>query len=349
MRILQVGSSMPDDWGGIERYVTYLSGALGERGHEVVVVAPAGSPLAQHNQGRVVSGSVRWKQDPAALAFYLRLLRNQSFDAVSVHFSPDYLVPAWAARLRRQRGLVLTRHVALPFPAKRARQYSRLYDRFIGVSGAVVEALRTSGLAEKSLSRVETGVPPLVPTLSRDEARTALGITDEFAVGSFSRLVPEKGIDVLLRACRDTDLSVHVFGEGPDKDKLRQQGGRNAFFHGQVADVADVMVAMDAIVVPSVWPEALGLTTLESMSLGIPLVASEVGGIPEAVNNGTTGLLVSPGDSDALKAALMRLKGDRGLCQSLGSAAKAYFLSERTPAQMAEATEKVYRAAAGLV
>ncbi len=349
MRILQVGSSMPDDWGGIERYVTFLTGALAARGHEVALTAPAGSPLASRSTVSLIPLRVRQKYDLTACAAYLRLFRATNYDIVNTHFSPDYLVPAWAAKLAHQKGTVLTRHVAVPFRSNRARQYSRLYERFIGVSGATVASLTASGLDPNLCMRVDTGIPALKPKSSRHEAREKLGgDPDAFKVGIVGRLVPEKGHEVLMNAAMKGGFEVHVIGDGPLLSDLRYRFGRPEIrFHGRVPETADFMIGLDTVCVPSIWEEALGLVVLEAMSLGLPIIASNVGGIPEAVAHGSTGLLVPPGDPDALASSISRLKADRELALALGTQGQAVFLASRQPESMASQTEIVYQTMLG--
>src|SRR5947208_441728 len=98
MKILEVASSLRE-WGGIERYVLYLTQGLTERGHQVEVTCTPGSPLAQRLQSPHHRLALRGKHSLVALGRYVRLLRAGKFDLLHVHFSPDFLMPAYAARL----------------------------------------------------------------------------------------------------------------------------------------------------------------------------------------------------------------------------------------------------------
>jgi glycosyltransferase involved in cell wall biosynthesis len=192
---------------------------------------------------------------------------------------------------------------------------------------------------------VNTGIPFPRLAVDREGSRQRLRIAeDALAVGVFGRLVKEKGQDVLFRAARDSgEFEVHCFGSGPMQRAWEKEfAGPHVRFHGHVTRVVDAMIGMDVVCVPSVWPEALGLVVLEAMSLGLPVVASKVGGIPEAVANGVNGILVQAGDPDAITQAVARFRTDGELATRLGSAARAYYEKERTPAQMAEQTEAAY-------
>ena len=312
LKILQVGSSMPDDWGGIERYVSYQSRGLVERGHDVTLTAPKDSPLADRSKVHVHHIRVHKKYDFPAMGKYLKWFRaiEPKFDIVNVHFSPDYLMPAWAAKFAKQRGTVLTRHLVLPMRAHRVRTYSKLYQGFIGVSEATSQVLVKSGLDPQAVFTVVAGMPELKSNLTREQSRQKLEIeVGKSAVGIFGRLVSEKGHQNLFRAVQQMDrpVEVHVFGSGPELGSLRSTAlsqGLDVRFHGYVDDVPSAMVAMDVVCVPSLCEEALGLVLLEAFCLGVPVVASPVGGIPEVVLDRETGLLADPNSASEMALAL---------------------------------------------
>lgn len=133
-----------------------------------------------------------------------------------------------------------------------------------------------------------------------------------------ANLIPEKGVDVLLRSVARIDdprLRLTVVGDGPEDKALRRLaleldlGGR-VTFSGLRDDVDRLLRTADIFVHPAVWQEAFGLTVTEAMSSGCAVVASRVGALPELIVDGENGLLVPPGDVDALVAALRRLIGD---------------------------------------
>ena len=338
-----MGSSL-FDWGGIERYVAYLSDGLVGRGHDVEVLCPPGCPLAERVnvpvRGFALHGQFRFDQ----LLPLLRVFRAGRYDVPHIHFSPDFVVPALAARCARVPLVLMTRHVALPWRAGKVRRYLRLFDHIIPASHAVERCLAESGVPAGRMTVAKAGCESLTPRASRSEARTALGIQgDAFAVGVFGRLVKEKGVDVLLGATAVPDrVRYEVFGEGPLAQTLRTIADRRTTFHGFVPDVADAMAAMDVVVLPSVWEEALGYAALEAMSLGKVVVASRIGGLPEIVVDGETGLLFEPGSSAELAACITRLAADPSLGARLGRAAKELHQDTYCVSHMAQRIEAVY-------
>ncbi|MES1227350.1 MAG: glycosyltransferase family 4 protein, partial [Armatimonadota bacterium] len=294
LRILHVGSSMPDDWGGIERYIATLGRAQIAQGHNVTVAAPGGSPLAMRWGGPCPDIWLRRKFDIKALRRYLRLFRSQKFDVVVTHFSPDFIIPVFAARLARAGKTILTRHLVEPFRRDRTMIYSRLYDGFIGVSEAAASSLLASGLEASRVKAVQGGCQALQSLTNREVSRSYHAVKG-MGVGFFGRLVSEKGVDVLIEARRlaKADWSVHVFGDGPDRGRLQSLAeGLEVAFHGRVEEVGSAMDAMDVVAMPSRWSEAFSIAALEALSLGKPIVASRVGGLPELFVHDSPGQLV---------------------------------------------------------
>jgi glycosyltransferase involved in cell wall biosynthesis len=168
-------------------------------------------------------------------------------------------------------------------------------------------------------------------------------------IGAMARLSHEKGFDVLLSAVADLPASTQVLigGDGPQSGLLAAQiatlGLANRVrLAGFVSDVPKFMTQLTLFVLPS-RSEGLGLVLIEAMAAGLPVVATDVGGIPEVVVHGETGLLVPPEDAGALATAIRQVLADPALAARMGEAgrirAATYFSAER----MAEQTVALYR------
>ena len=142
--------------------------------------------------------------------------------------------------------------------------------------------------------------------------------------GFIGTLAPHKGVHMLVEALTgltDASVSLDLWGSASVHpayvDSLRRaaRGDPRIRFRGAFPEGSQqsVLAELDALVLPSVWWETTGLVLLEAMAAGLPVVASEIGGVPEVVVHGTTGLLVPPGDSQALRAALAQLAAGRAL------------------------------------
>ena len=156
---------------------------------------------------------------------------------------------------------------------------------------------------------------------------------DDLLIGVVGRLSPEKGgVDNLIRATyqlpeQHRKVRLLIVGDGPVRANLEnldaglREGnageGSPVIFAGARQDIPRLLGAMDIFVLPSL-NEALPIVILEAMAVGLPVVATRVGGVPEIVQDGATGLLVAPGDEAALLDALSRLAEDPALRRQAG-------------------------------
>jgi glycosyltransferase involved in cell wall biosynthesis len=333
MKILQIGSAL-HDWGGIERYLVYAARALEDRGHEIWATVPPGSPLDSRLECRKVPISLRGQFQWTAVAPYLRLFRRERFDAVNVHFSPDFIVPAVAARIAKQPNLILTRHVVLPWKPYKVRRYTRLWQHFFCVSDAVRRILEESGVPEERMQVPKAGCPALEP----GQAPTRPGV-----IGFFGRLAPEKGVDVAARASSLASVPLEIYGNGKNLEQYRSTlGSATVSFKGRVEDVADAMQSVAAVVVPSVWEEAFPYSVLEAFSIGKPVLASISGGLPELVEDGLTGFLHPKRDERKLGEHMRRIADDPALSSEMGQQARELHRAEYTLEKMGERLEAAY-------
>jgi len=182
--------------------------------------------------------------------------------------------------------------------------------------------------------------------------RIDLGINeDALVVGTVARLVQQKGHQFLLAAIPDI-LRVYpkvcflLVGEGKLRQALEAQARelgieRSVIFAGTRRDTRELLGLMDLFVLPSVW-EGLGIVILEAMAVGVPVIASNVGGIPEIVTHGRTGWLVAPGQADALTKAVVDLLQDAPLREQLRDRATHYVDEHRSVAVMTRRHMELY-------
>lgn len=186
-------------------------------------------------------------------------------------------------------------------------------------SSAAAEAFLEAGGKAEGLHIVPNGIalapPPQTP-------REALGLPAGPLVGVFSRLAPWKGQHIVIEALRalpDTKcifVGSALFGEKDYENRLKamveQYGLQDrALFLGQRGDVPVLMQAVDAVIHPSVDPEPFGLTLVEGMLAGTPIIATDCGASSEILDNGRAGTLVAPGDPMALAQAVNALLEDK--------------------------------------
>lgn len=165
-----------------------------------------------------------------------------------------------------------------------------------------------------------------------DEKKRELGLfSTSPIVGTVARLTPEKGHRYLLEAVAKIkpsipDIKFLLIGDGPLRDELENQADKmaisdNVIFLGLHKDVPEILQILDLFVLPSLY-EGLGIVLVEAMACGKPVVATSVGGVPEIVKDGQTGLLVPPHDSSALARAIKTLLDDTKRAEEMGMAGK---------------------------
>jgi len=241
------------------------------------------------------------------------------------------------------------------------RELTPHMDQLIAVSRAIEHKIREEGRDTVPVTLIYNGVD-----LERyDHQEACCTLREEYGmepgsqiVGVVARLEPEKGHPTLveawpkvLRAAPDSYLL--IVGEGSRRDALEAQArelrvAHRVVFTGRRDDVPAVTAALDVAVLPS-YREAQGLTILEAMALSRPVVASNVGGIPEMIEDGRTGLLVPPYDADALAAAIVRLLTNHPLADTLGRAGHDLVHDRFCVELMVSATQSIYDEGARVV
>lgn len=372
----------PDGPTGAERSLAGLAAALRERGHEVGVVAPGPWCLASELEAAGVRVAtipsraawlVQWGPQPPATQL-LRWLRWRLPDpglrrmmvwldrfwpeVVHVNCLPQ-LKGAAAARAL---GLPVVWHVREILPPGRrrrwfARRLRRDARRIVAVSDAVASWLADEGLGER-VAVVRNGVDVPVDLPDREIARRNLGLNAGLTVGYFAQIVPHKGyLDLVSAAARamadEPQLSVVFAGPGPavDSERLGDEIAATPSPSRFVVlpareTVWDLLAAVDVVVVPSLWPDPLPRSVMEAMAAGRPVVAYRTGGVPEMVADGTTGILVEPGDVGGLARGLVELARDEELRRRMGEAAAVRARTELSVAKHVDAMERLLLEAA---
>jgi glycosyltransferase involved in cell wall biosynthesis len=189
----------------------------------------------------------------------------------------------------------------------------------------------------------------------RARARAALGLSDDdLVVGCVGRLVPLKNHQLVL-SCLPRLLLLHpglkvaFIGEGPLLDDLRalaQSLGVSAqvVFAGAHADVAGLLPALDVFALPS-RTEGLSIALLEACAAGLPIVATAVGGNPEIIKDGLTGLLVGSDDAESLRSAVHEMLANGPMRERLGAAALQWVQENGSVESMRHNYEMLYTAA----
>jgi glycosyltransferase involved in cell wall biosynthesis len=212
--------------------------------------------------------------------------------------------------------------------------------RFIAPSRFLAGQLARGGIAPERIRQLNNFVDT-----STIPARAGTG-TGFLSVG---RLSPEKGVDTLIEAVGLTPgAHLVVAGDGPERSRLEALAGRVApgrvRFAGHVspAEVAALNAGARAAVLAARWYENMPLSVLETQAAAVPLIVTALGGLPELVRDGHSGLVVPPNDAPALAAALQRLQADPELAATLGRQGRQSALANHDPGAHLQALEGIY-------
>jgi glycosyltransferase involved in cell wall biosynthesis len=347
--------------GGIGRHVASLAAGLVERGAQVTVYGPAATANWFDFAGDFVPVEIPASphlRDARAVATLRRALAGRRPDVVHAHGLRAGLVAGWA----RPAGvpLVVTWHNPVPTGGglrprllrTMATRVARSAQVTLGASADLVERAIALGGTDVRLGAV--AAPELVAVRSPEQVRDELGVAPGAPlIVSVGRLHPQKGYAILIEAAvrwgsRPVPPVVLIAGTGPLYMPLAQQVSSTrapVILLGHRSDVADLLGAADLAVVSSIW-EARQLFVQEALRAGVPLVATGVGGLPDLIGDG--GLLVAPGDVDALDAAVTRLLNDPGLAAGYAERGLQRARQWPTEAQTVEQVAAVYAELTGL-
>jgi glycosyltransferase involved in cell wall biosynthesis len=327
--------------GGAQAYVSSLLPALVER-FDVTVAAHGPGPLRDATEATdharfIPLESVRQPISPfrdlAAFVELLRLLRRERPDILHANSSKAGALGRFAAFLTGVPIRIFTVH-GWAFAAHSGIS-SRLYrwaDRVVRslttMTICVSERERTTGLSAGTCEADRTVVIPNAVDVARAPRSQPAGRERPLIV-SVGRLKAPKDFPTLVRALGKLtpgSFDALIVGDGPDRGRLEEQIdelGLSDSVHlaGERLDVPELLAAADVFVLSS-RSEGMPVSVLEAMAAGLPIVASRVGGVPEQIADGETGLLVEPRDADELAAALTRLTQDADLRIRLGAAAR---------------------------
>ncbi len=351
-------------WRGGQNQVLLTVLGLRARGHRAVLVARPGGELARRaSEGHdLVLIAPAHEMDFAAAFRLARVVRDLKPDVVHAHDPHAVSMAAMAISTmadRRRPPLVIARRV--DFHLKRnafSRWKYQQVDAAICSSNAIRAMLVEDGVAADAAFTVYEGVQ-----VDRIRALPAADLCKELwlppgspTIGNVAALVPHKGQRYLIDAAPAVIRAVPdahglIVGEGELRPALTRQIRHLGLEHrvqlaGFRPDVLSLLKGLDVFVMCSLT-EGLGTSILDAMAASRPVVGTTAGGIPEAVEDGVTGILVPPHNAAALAAALLRLLGDEALRRRMGEAGLERVREQFSVDRMIDGILAVYEAVAG--
>ena len=341
--------------GGQERVALDLSIGQRARGHTVRVISlappPDGAMADEFREHGIETVRVAKRDgiDPTLVPRLVAVVRG--VDIVHTHNPLPLVYGAPAAKLVRA-GAIHTKHGKNP--GTRAQRWlrrtaARFCDAYVAVSATTLaQARQAHDVSEAKLREIPNGIrlDRYAPDpAARAQIRAELGLGTAWVVGTVGRMDSNKNQAMLIRAMApllSAERRLVIVGDGPGRADVEAAAAGSPFvtFTGRRMDVPRVIHAFDVFALSSI-SEGLPLVVPESMAAALPIVSTAVGGIPDVVQDGLTGLLV-PVDERALGDALASLARDRARGQRMGAAARELALARYSADRMVEAYLALY-------
>ena len=266
---------------------------------------------------------VQWLRD---VAICLHLIRKHNIDLLYCNQYPDTPFPALIKKIT---GTPLICHLRLPAPSYLSRQYRwglNNADCLIAISNHTKKTYVEKGIASDKIEVLHNAIDTNYFSICDESYAKAVSENRTKRVLYMGRLCPPKGIEVFIEAAKKIleqgqkqqhDFVFDILGQvrGAEVDKsygqhLKQQAGhylgKDITFSGHTASVLNDLHNADLVVVPSLWQEPFGRVIIEAMACGVPVVASEVGGIPEILKPEFSNMLVPPNEPGILSESILQ-------------------------------------------
>ena len=347
--------------GGIKTHLLTLLDGLDKARYEPVVICPPNTSLfceAEDAGYRVIPlnlvGEINPAKDLAAIIQLRRILGHIKPHILHIHSAKAGLVGRIAAALMIHRPAVALTVHSFVFDERvgrkkrvivswTERRLCQITDRIIAVSRALRdEIIADMGLDPRHISVIYNGIK------FQEFSKTG---HEGFRIGTVSRLAPQKGVEYFIRAAaivlgKFPSARFTIIGDGPFRTELEKLAvdlgiGESVEFMGFQSDVLSIVADFDLFVLTSTR-ETFGLTLVEALSLGVPVVASRVGGIPEIIDGSTTGLLAEPRDQDDIAEKICSLLEDRDFARQLGKNGYEYVKEHFGSDRMVGEVQAVY-------
>lgn len=321
-------------WGGQENRTLKESIGLKNLGARVIIACPPDSKLAKigaENGIEIKTIKMENSISLPAIASLLKIIRDEKVNIVCTHSGKDSMLGAISGRISKMKPVIVrTRHLALPITSKIT--YSLLPHKVVTVSDYVRKYLvETEGIAADQVVSIPTGVDPGIfdPDSIKAVSKEELGIpADTRIVGTIAIFRRKKGHHILLDAIpkvlKEFPKTIFLFvGDGPQRKNIERKIAElgitdHVKLPGLRKDIPEILKSIDLFVLPTLQ-EALGTSFLEAMAMRKPVVGTRIGGVPDVVMDGVSGVLVEPEDPAILAKEIINLLGNQDMMNKMGN------------------------------
>lgn len=360
--------SAPRTWSSQEDRHLAICRALADRGSRAVLVFASELPVPiqqRFTEAGVSTATINYSKGPAHYYKELRkLIADNSIECVHIIFFDYFRAIGWLSKLSGVKSVIYEMQNGGVFKAKswkrrlihaRNRLMTAPYVRVIAISDFIKGQLVEGGVPKEKIVVRHLGIDTdrfKPQPLQRDQLILKHSIRpDEVLLSTVSYLRPIKSPEIIVRAMgvlaeRNVPVRLFVGGDGEMLEELQQLSANlgvedRIHWLGLVPDPLDLLQASDIFLLATVG-EAFGLVLAESMACGVPVVGSRAGAIPEVVEDGVTGVLVTPRDPVTLADGIEKLVKDKSLCRRMSRAAVARVHEKFTMDRAVLETLRVY-------
>lgn len=350
-----------EHYSGAERVQDLLALQLGQFGVDVgfTCIKPVRFPTMRQSEVPLLRHPMRFRFDISPAFHLARAIRRDGYQLLHAHTPRSALVARIAAGLT---GTPLVYHAHSPTSRDTTHGFRNRLNAWterasligaaelIAVSGSIGEHLLSCGYSKDRVSVAHNGVPGPATLLPRQRP------VGEWTLGAVALFRPRKGLEVLLEALAELRrwghrvklLAVGPFETPEYEAKIRELAGRLKLtdaieWTGFTRDVPAELARMDLFVLPSLFGEGLPMVVLEAMAAGVPVVATDVEGVTEAIRDGIDGVIARPGDADHLAGSLLRVISGNLNWEELRQTARARWQSRFSDVSMARQVAAIYR------
>ncbi|MEM7456534.1 MAG: glycosyltransferase [Planctomycetota bacterium] len=349
-----------EHFSGAERVQDLLAMALPDFGYETgfVCLKPDKFPRVRQSDSTLFELQMRNKFDLWSAGRVATIARQNNYKIIHAHTPRTLLIGRFAAM---KLGCPLVYHVHSPVGRDSAKSFNnrintwietwalRGVSKMICVSGSLRGYMEELGHRPEKLEVVNNGVAAIEDLPDREQP------SGSWTLGTMALFRPRKGTEVLLDALgqlKKRGVSVHLRAVGPFEtpeyekeimDRVERLGIEDMItWTGFQTDVNAQLAQMDLFVLPSLYGEGLPMVVLEAMANAVPVVASEVEGIPEAVRDGIDGLIFEPGSAEDLAAKIESLVGDTNRWSAMSESSLTRQREKLSDISMARGVARIY-------
>ena len=352
-KIALIRNSYSFDVGGAEIFPINLAGILAKSDYEPIILSANSKTLAMAKNSKLRTMHSPWwpLQNFSGLrvllfpiyliwmlfmtGWYLFCFIKNHVDVIHPQSRDDFISATFAAKLLNKK-VIWTDHADLKYIyANYKVWYKNPIGKLVFIASKLADQVTIESFSEQSLIKEALGGPlpanySVIYIGVVDNYRPAKRKENELTLVSTSRLVTAKGIGELIEAMKliaSTDVTLKICGGGPEADHFKSlaQGMNNIEFLGHIDNVLQVLRSADVLVHPS-YHEGFGLSLVEAEMCGLPIIASDVGSIPEIVKDSVSGILVPPKSARDLADAIDALANNPKLRARMGMAGRQIFL-----------------------